>query len=90
MTVEPQNIRTVCTECIEKNKGTFDIEVGDYAEIRFGRDSPGEYMWVKVKNVSGDKIEGILDNDPEIVEDVECGDRIIFWNGDVCNRIRVR
>ena len=88
MTIEPQNVRVACRECIEKNKGTFDIEVGDYAKIRFGRDSPGEYMWVKVTNVNGDKIEGILDNDPGIVEDVRYGDIIIFWNGDVCNRIR--
>lgn len=46
MTIESQNnIRVAHRECIEKIKGTFDIEVGDYAKIRFGDDGPGEYMW---------------------------------------------
>lgn len=71
-----------------ENKGTFDIEVGDYAKIRFGGDSPGEYMWVKVTNVNGNKLEGTLDNDPVIVEDVKCGDIVIFGKEDVCDRIR--
>jgi uncharacterized protein YegJ (DUF2314 family) len=89
MTVEPQNIKVACRECLEKNKGVFDIEIGDYVKIRFGEDdSQGEYMWIKVTNVSGDRCEGTLDNDPVIVENIKCGDIIIFWHGDVCERIR--
>jgi uncharacterized protein YegJ (DUF2314 family) len=88
MTVEPQNVRVAHRECIEKYKGTFNIEVGDYAKIRFGRDSPGEYMWVKVTDVNGDRVEGTLDNDPEILDHMKCGDMIVFYKGDVCDRIR--
>lgn len=88
MTVEPQNIRVACRECIEKIRGTFDIEVGDYAKIRFGGDGPGEYMWVKVTNVTGGKLEGTLDNDPVIIENIKCGDLVIFDKGDVCDKAR--
>ena len=88
MTIEPQNIRVAHRECLEKNKGTFNIELGDYAKIRFGRDSPGEYMWVIVTSVNGDKLEGTLDNDPAIMENLKCGDVIMFDKGDVCDRIR--
>ena len=88
MTIESRNIRPVHRECVEKNKGTFNIKVGDYAKIRFGRDSPGEYMWVKVTDVNGDRLEGTLDNDPVILENMKYEDMIIFYKGDVCDRIR--
>lgn len=85
---DPGNTGMVCRDCAERNKGTFEIKVGDYAKIRFGRDSPGEYMWVKVTDVNGDRLEGTLDNDPIILENMKCGDMIIFDKGDVCDRIR--
>ncbi len=90
------NVGVVCRDCMEKNKGIFEIEIGDYSKIRFGDYSkirfgdsgPGEYMWVKVMHIDGNKIEGILDNDPIIVQNVKYGDKIIFDKGDICDRIR--
>jgi uncharacterized protein YegJ (DUF2314 family) len=87
MTIESQNIRVAHRECIEKIKGTFDIEVGDYAKIRFEDDGQGEYMWVKVTNVTGDKLEGTLNNDPVRVKNIKCGDLVLFDKGDVCDKI---
>ncbi len=84
----PGNVGVVCRDCMEKNKGTFEIEIGDYSKIRFGDSGPGEYMWVKVMYIDGNKIEGILDNDPIIVQNVKYGDKIIFDKGDICDRIR--
>jgi uncharacterized protein YegJ (DUF2314 family) len=84
----PDNIRRVCKDCMEKNKGTFDIEIGDYVKLRFGGIGPGEYMWVKVNNISGKKFVGTLDNDPVFLENVKCGDVVTFDKGDVCDRIR--
>lgn len=84
----PRNMIQVCRGCMEKNKGTFDIEIGDYAKIRFGDASPGEYMWIKVTKVNGNKLEGTLDNDPVIVKDVKFGDTVTFLKENVCERIR--
>lgn len=38
--------------------------------------------------VTGDKLEGTLDNDPAIVENIKCGDTVIFDKGDVCDKAR--
>lgn len=88
MTIESENIRVMHRECLEKNKGTFDIKIGDFTKIRFGMDGPGEFMWIKVTDAKGDRLEGILGNDPVILENIKCGDMIIFFKGDVCDRIR--
>ncbi len=87
---EIDNIRLVRRDCMEKNKGMFDVEIGDCVKIRFieNESKGGEYMWVNVTEVSGDKLCGILNNDPAVVKNVKCGDEVIFDKGEVCDKMR--
>lgn len=85
------NMIVTCKNCSEQmypNKGNFDIKIGDYIKIRFEEEDKGEYMWVKVKNIDGDKYEGDLDNDPVLIRNISYGDRVKFTKDDVCDRIR--
>lgn len=76
-----------CGECIEKNKGTLDIKVGDSVRIRAGGYCPGEYMWVIVTGVRGEKLEGLAGSSYYV-----SGKRkilaytIMFDKGDVCGK----
>lgn len=88
---DPSNIFLTRKDCSEKmypNKGNFDIKVGDYAKIHFEREDTGEYMWVEVKKVNGDAFEGILGNDPVLIEGVKYGDTVTFTKDEVCDRLR--
>ena len=90
---DPENIIMTCSDCIEKmypNKGNFDPNVGDYVKMKFYGDKGNEYMWVKVAHIDlvetlddDYKFEGTLDNDPVLVKDIKCGDRIRFRKEDI-------
>lgn len=42
-------------------------------------DAPGaERMWVEIKEISGKKFQGVLDNDPAYIADLKCGDPVTF------------
>lgn len=86
-----KNIVSICKECSEKifpDKGTFDIQVGDVAKLKFKDEFGTEYMWVKVIKVDKDnnKYKGSLDNDPVIVRYVRYNDIIEFRKEDVLNK----
>lgn len=88
---DPSNIIVTCTDCAEKmypNKGNFDIKVGDSVKIHFEEEHAGEFMWVKVEKINGDIFEGILNNDPVLMNNVCYGDRVMFTKEEVCDRIR--
>ena len=88
---DPGNIIITCKDCADRmyiNKGNFDIKVGDFVKLRFDEGYGEEYMWVIVKKQNGDLFEGILDNDPVIMTNMKCGDKVIFDKNEVVDRIR--
>ena len=60
------------------------LQPGDQAKLifRFESDDPdapnAERMWVEIKSTSGTRFDGVLDNDPVYIEDIECGEPISF------------
>ena len=56
--------------------------VGGFVKMKFTSPCCGrvEYMWVKVTsyNVETNEYEGVLDNDPVLIRDIQCGDGIAF------------
>lgn len=85
---DQKNIVMVCKECGEKmfpDKGTFDVNVGDFAKLKFTDSFGTEYMWVKAEKVDkeNNKYFGRLDNDPVIVQCVAYGDGVEFNKEDV-------
>lgn len=50
--------------------------------FRFDSDNPeapnAERMWVEIKKISGANFEGVLDNSPEYIADLKCGDPLTF------------
>lgn len=84
----PDNIVLICKDCVEKiypNKGKLDTDVGNFAKVKFTDENGSEYMWVKVVKADKEKgeYEGILDNEPVIVECTEYGDTILFKKEDI-------
>lgn len=82
------NIIAVCRECSEKmypNKGTFDVNVGNIAKLKFTDENGTEYMWVEVLKVDkeNNKYEGRLDNDPALVQCVKYSDNVSFGKEDI-------
>lgn len=82
------NIVLVCKECIENtypNKGKLTVDVGGFAKLEFVGKCASEYMWVKVTKVDREKgeCEGLLDNDPILVKDIKCGDKVKFKMADI-------
>lgn len=87
---EDPNVILVCKECSENmfpNKGTFDVQVGDFTKLKFADDSAlgAEYMWVEVTKADKDnnKYEGRIDNDPIVVKSVRFNDIIKFQKEDI-------
>lgn len=84
----PKNIMMVCSQCSDKmypKKGTFDVNIGDFAKLKFTDSFGVEYMWVKVVSVDreNNKYEGCLDNDPVFVQFVTYGDNVEFRKEDI-------
>ena len=82
------NLRLVCKGCSEKmypNKGTFDVQVGDFAKLKFTDGDDAEYMWVQVTKADKDskQYEGRLDNDPVLVQSVAYNDNVEFKKEDI-------
>jgi hypothetical protein len=50
--------------------------------FRFDSDDPeapnAERMWVEITEISGQRFEGVLDNDPAYIKDLKCGDPVSF------------
>ncbi len=88
---DQSNIIVTCRDCANNmypNKGKFDVKVGDSVKIVFKGENGTESMWVIVKKVNGDVFEGILNNDPVLINGISCGDKVIFSKDEVCGRIR--
>lgn len=89
------NIIYVCQDCgkdMYPNKGKLDAKVGDFVKLKFQGEKRNEYMWVEVKRVHVEitsakddeyNFEGVLSNDPVIVKDMKCGDKVIFRKEDI-------
>ena len=80
---EEGNLILACAECSKNmypNKGTFDVQAGDGAKLKFTDGYGTEYMWVKIIKVDkeNNKYEGRLNNDPIIVQCVKYGDNVEF------------
>lgn len=85
---EEGNIMLVCKECGEDmypNKGTFDVQVGDFAKLKFIDGSWTEYMWVEVikADKENNKYEGRLDNDPICIQSIKYGGNVEFKKEDI-------
>ncbi len=91
MEKEEGNIMLVCKECCEKmypNKGTFDVNVGDFVKLKFTDGNGTEYMWVEVIMTNeNNKYEGRLDNDPAIIQCVKCDDNVEFQKEDILQAV---
>lgn len=50
--------------------------------FRFDSEDPeapnAERMWVELTEIDGQKFEGVLDNDPAYIKDLQCGDPLSF------------
>lgn len=78
----------VCKECSENmcpDKGTFDVQVGDFAKLKFTDGYGTEYMWVEVISVNkeNNKYGGSLDNDHVLVQCVKYEDNVEFKKEDI-------
>lgn len=64
---------------IPTNEDIDNLTIGSHVKVGFKSDNGTERMWVKLTNeVDGNTVNGVLDNDPVLVEDIECGDLIQF------------
>lgn len=57
---DSDNIVLMHKECVDKkfpDKGKLDVEIGEYAKLKFESEFGNEYMWVHVTKV--DKEKGI-------------------------------
>lgn len=78
------NTEGICACCVtsrwlEWQRANKDTKIvpGDFVKIAFYAPNDGqEHMWVRVNAVNGDKIVGQLDNDPVLIEDLKCGDKV--------------
>lgn len=82
------NIVLTCKDCAEKmypDKGKYNVNVGDFAKLKFTDGDRAEYMWVEVIKVdrNGNKYEGRLDNDPVLVLNVKYNEKIMFKKEDI-------
>lgn len=58
-----------------------------FRPIERGRKWGAERMWVTIEHAEGEALEGRLDNDPEDMPGLSCGDRIRFERHQVIDRI---
>ena len=64
------------TQWQKENKNT-SIKVGDNVKIAFIDGDETEHMWVEItKVVDKDNFEGVLNNDPIVVQNIEIGDPV--------------
>lgn len=85
---EEGNLMLVCKECSEDmypNKGTFDVQIGDFAKLKFTDGDRTEYVWVQVTKADkeNNKYEGSLDNIPALVQCVAYNDNVEFKKEDI-------
>ena len=91
VTEDLSNIILICKDCHDQmypDKGKLDVGIGNYVKIGFKGKYSNEYMWAKVTWGNGNEFEGILDNDPVIIEKLKCGDNVKFSKDDVCDIMR--
>ena len=66
----------------QKNNKDTVITTG-YCKLAFEQDDMREHMWVKVIKSNKGLYQGILDNDPIYVSNINCGDKVIFEHEDI-------
>jgi|GEM_PF-980014 len=66
------------------SQGVEQLRPGDRIKLIFNfktddSEAPGaERMWVEIREISNEKFEGVLDNDPAYITDLKCGDPVTF------------
>jgi uncharacterized protein YegJ (DUF2314 family) len=93
MKEDPRNVRYVCPECTEvkkkeaqRNLPPLSDLVGKYVKKAFNeKGKRTEHMWVKVSSVNekAGTLVGVLDNDPTMVSNVVCGDKVIVYANEI-------
>ncbi len=83
------NMGGIHRECAEKRvqewqKKKTRLKPGDFVKTHF-EDETGsrEHMWVLIKTINGDLITGELNNDPQIVTALNCGDTVTIHRRDI-------
>jgi len=83
------NIRFVCGHCAPRPDPTLHVEalanyVGAYVKLAFREGKWTEHLWVRVTNVQGDGLVGVLTVKPIFVTRVaEGGDTVRFRREDI-------
>ena len=80
--VHPQYADERTAKWQAENKDT-KIHRGDYVKTRFVDGDKIEHMWVCVSSIIKDKIHGVLNNDPILVTNIKCDDKVIINRSDV-------
>jgi uncharacterized protein YegJ (DUF2314 family) len=89
------NVRLVCNDCMQKKKDKIQaviIElIGDavdrgedfFVKKKFEYQGLSEYMWVAVSYADDKMICGSLNNEPNLVKNIECGDYVELYYSEV-------
>ena len=88
------NIDMVCKSCgderkqlWQKNNKNTVITTG-YCKLTFEQDGMKEHMWVEVIKSHKGFYQGILDNYPICISNIDCGDKVIFEHEDIEDYIK--
>ncbi len=76
-----ENIIAGCKKCFNQRREdfqkTFDkysLKIGNFVKKGFKEKEEVEHMWVKITGLKGDRIVGILNNEPVVLKDIKLGD----------------
>ena len=85
-----RNIGIVHPHCVDARTAKWQaentdtkIQRGDYVKTRFVDGDKVEHMWVLVSSIIKGKIHGVLNNDPILVTNIKCDDKVIINRSDV-------
>ena len=60
------------------------LHEGSLVKLGFEEDGSGaERMWVEVKSIQDNVLEGVLDNDPTLIQSIKAGDSLSFRNENI-------
>jgi len=92
--MEYNNTMGVCRECSELKREYWQNVYGHlnlsdmYVKAKFTQGDRVEWMWVEIKKDRGGKtLTGILNNDPEVVTNVKCEDKVIIKRSNISQHI---
>ncbi len=93
-----ENVQYLCGDCLKEQREDWQLEnrsleiiPGFYVKIRFTDESltdheiNSEWMWVKVTEVTGNHLTGVLDNIPEFVENINFGETVFFTRDQIAS-----